>query len=156
VEDAVQKSLMAGAGFGLALAAGYGLIGDKRRAELMEIYKPHQKETAVVLLMAIVALTSCTGDSRQPDLHENQLGSDIFIGTPLEGAQVTGRVGELLDIYGPKAIDYVRSTNEYYDKISDNLVSALSDYKMPLENSENIVTALVISDLHCNINMAKP
>jgi len=151
VEDAFQKSLLA-SGFATAgLAASYQLLGSRRRQELA----PYKRKAALGA-MTLIALASCAGDSRQPEAHDSIQSNDIFIGTSLEGARVTGRLGDLLNIYGPKVMDYIQNTNEYYDNISDNLAEALSDYNMPIENTDNIVTALVVSDLHCNINMAKP
>jgi len=155
IEDAVQKSLMAGAGITLGLAAGYRLVGSRRRQELIEAYKPYQKKTALSLMTAI-ALFGCAGDSRQTNNQGVLPGNEVFIGTPLEGARVTGRLGDLLNIYGPKIIDYIENTDEYYDNISSNLSESLRDYSMPIEKSDRIVTALVVSDLHCNVNLAEP
>lgn len=155
VEDAFQKSLMASGLATIGLASGYWLLGSRRRQELMEAYEPNKRKIGLSL-MTFIALSSCAGDSRQPESHDSIQGNDIFIGTPLEGAQVTGRLGDLLNIYGPKVADYIQNTNEYYDNISNNLSEALANYSTPVEKSDNIVTTLVVSDLHCNVNMANP
>lgn len=155
IADAIEKSLLAGTGISLALAAGYNLLGNKRREELLESFGPEKRKKALASFMTLIALASCTSDSLLPTKDGFQ-GDAIFDGTAFEGTHVTGRLGDLMRAYGIRIMDYIENNNKYYDNISNNLTEALADYTIPVQHPDNLMTALVVSDLHCNTNMAKP
>ena len=47
--------------------------------------------------------------------------SAVFDGTPLEGAEVTGRLGGVIDTYGGQVIAELRKNEEFYAKANTSL-----------------------------------
>ena len=45
----------------------------------------------------------------------------MFDGTPLEGAEVTGRLGGVIDTYGSQVISELRKNKEFYAKANTSL-----------------------------------
>jgi predicted phosphodiesterase len=111
--------------------------------------------------------------------------SAVFDGTPLEGARITGRLAGVIDTYGGYVVDAYRDNESFYDGAVTNLETAwaeraASDAELAVlrrsstlrsptaptspspttgadgadEGSEPVVM-LVVSDLHCNVGMAR-
>jgi hypothetical protein len=164
---------------GLALAVLVGgwylgrfVIGAARRAELHERVQPHLRPAVVgVVAVALVAtvLTSSLGARDRPAV--SQPASTVFDGTPLEGARVTGRLGGVIDTYGGQVVAELRKNEKFYAEATASLKGAWDDRQKsidrrvgpsatpgssPSDGAEpaDLVTVVLVSDLHCNIGMA--
>ena len=99
--------------------------------------------------------------------------SAVFDGTPLEGAQLTGRLAGLIDTYGGYAVTAYRENEEFYDGAAlaldeawqdrSDVEAAARERRVLLdvtaaptqEPASDPVVAVVVSDLHCNVGMAR-
>ncbi|HWJ85589.1 MAG TPA: metallophosphoesterase [Cellulomonas sp.] len=170
--DALVRSLVAM----LVLVVGWyglaGLLGAARRAELAERVRPHERQLlvggAVVLSVALVASSGIGTARGKPD---TAMAEAVFAGTPLEGARVTGRLGGVIDTYGSQVVDAYRDNEEFYaradrslaaqwDATADavaarsSLLGAAGDDSYVRAPSPDLLTVVVVSDLHCNVGMA--
>ncbi|WP_082494782.1 metallophosphoesterase [Cellulomonas sp. Leaf334] len=162
----------------LALAALVGgwylvrfLVGAARRAELHDRVRPHLRAVVVgVVVVALVGtvLTSSLGRRDRPSV--SQRASSVFDGTPLEGARVTGRLGGVIDTYGGQVIAELRKNETFYAEANTSLQAAWDERQALLEEpsatgspspgasepagDEDLLTVVVVSDLHCNVGMA--
>lgn len=157
VTNIVQHTLLYGSEVSLGLTAGYLALGKRRRQEMTEVIKKNNRKEIATIGVLSLALTGCiVNDSPQYRIKANESqASTIFDGTILNGSRVTGRLGELINTYGNKIIDYVHENNSYYGDIAKNVEQALKYYTVPGDNPDIYTTALVVSDLHCNIGMAE-
>lgn len=126
---------------------------------------------AAIVLPLGSALTSPRSDGRTSAVLAQ-------FGGVLADARVTGRVGELLDTYGQLALDELDENEAYYEQVQTNMAEAFAANPSPLgpvrvmlpvdpdgvavrwpadgeERAEpDLVSVLVIADIHCNIGMA--
>jgi calcineurin-like phosphoesterase family protein len=149
------------------------LVGPARRVELHDRVRPHLRSVVVgIVVVGLVGtvLTSSVGRRDRPSA--SQRASTVFDGTPLEGARVTGRLGGVIDTYGGQVVAELRKNEKFYAEANASLQAAwderqeLLDHPEPSttgspspeasepEDDENLVTAVVVSDLHCNVGMA--
>ena len=148
------------------------LLGAARRAELRERLRPHLRSAVVATVaVALVAtvLTSSLGRRDQPPA--SHMASAVFDGTPLEGARVTGRLGGVIDTYGGQVVAELRNNEKFYAAANKSLEAAWDDRQETIDASvdaqpatssptpsalddEDLVTVVVVSDLHCNVGMA--
>ena len=144
------------------------LVGPARRVELHEQARPHLR-TAVagVVVVAIVGpvATSSLGQRDRPTT--SQAASAVFDDTPLEGARVTGRLGGVINTYGAQVISELRKNETFYAAADESLQAALDERQAdadepatgsaapsPTVDEADLVTVVVVSDLHCNVGMA--
>ncbi len=96
-----------------------------------------------------------------------------FEGTPLEGGQVTGRLGGVIDTAVSAVEDFARQNDEFYDGVLANLSAAWGSRPLtgrwsdrglvPVPDAApgrgglhaDVSTFVFGSDLHCNIGMAR-
>ena len=148
------------------------LLGAARRAELRERLRPHLRSVvvaAVAVALVATVLTSSLGRRDQPP--ESHTASAVFDGTPLEGARVTGRLGGVIDTYGGQVVAELRNNEKFYAAANESLEAAWDDRQQTIDaavvapsatssptptapDAEDLVTVVVVSDLHCNIGMA--
>ncbi|KQS97629.1 metallophosphoesterase [Cellulomonas sp. Leaf395] len=150
------------------------LVGAARRAELYDRVRPHLRSVVVgVVVVALVGtvLTSSLGRRDRPS--ESQQASSVFDGTPLEGARVTGRLGGVIDTYGGQVVAELRKSEKFYAEANASLQVAWDERQAlltagpepsgtggptpsatTLVDEANLVTVVVVSDLHCNVGMA--
>ncbi len=207
--DAALRALLA---FGVLVGAWWllrALVGAARWQELRARAEPHGRALAagtVVILVSAIVLTSSVGSEGQPVASRQT--SPVFDGTPLEGAQVTGRLGGVIDTYGSQVISELRKSQEFYAKANTSLEvawderqalideqkeqgagqgpsgsstqspSSASDVEEPApsddpassedpapsdeaepseepaSDDDDLLTVVVVSDLHCNVGMA--
>lgn len=170
--DALQRTVLALA----VLVGGWYLVrflvGAARRVELHDRVRPHLRAVVVgVVVVALVGtvLTSSLGRRDRPSV--SQRASTVFDGTPLEGARVTGRLGGVIDTYGGQVIAELRKNEKFYAEANASLQVAW-DERQELQTAraeqtaspspeasgapddEDLVTVVVMSDLHCNVGMA--
>ncbi len=124
VLDAAVRTLLAFAGLVGAWWLVRLLVGRVRWQELHDRAEPHLRAsfvaTALVLVGALV-LTSSEGGDKPIASHT---ASAVFDGTPLEGAEVTGRLGGVIDTYGSQVISQLRMNEEFYAKANTSLEAA--------------------------------
>ncbi|PJJ73907.1 calcineurin-like phosphoesterase family protein [Sediminihabitans luteus] len=172
VKDALVRTLVAlvvvaGAVAGVAL-----LMGSARRREVSAVLAPRTWEvTAGVVVLGLVTGTLTSGVVRHDPDGEP---SAVFAGTALEGARITGRLAGVIDTYGGKLLDTYRDNEDFYADADASLDEAWSERLAQQESFDlrasvglegpaalqdalyrgEIVTMVVISDLHCNMSMA--
>jgi predicted MPP superfamily phosphohydrolase len=151
------------------------LLGSARREELRGRLRPHLRAVVVgvvVVALAATVLTSSLGQRDQPTA--SRAASSVFDGTPLEGARVTGRLGGVIDTYGGQVIAELRKNEKFYAEANASLKVAWDDRQDALDaaaaalptaspsasptatvtDEADLVTVVVVSDLHCNVGMA--
>ncbi|WP_146818951.1 metallophosphoesterase family protein [Actinotalea fermentans] len=166
VTDALQRTALAAALLTLLVVAVRAAVGRERRAELADAWRPRRAAVlggaTVVLLVATTVVGSDVLGSPGDD---ERTASAVFDGTPLEGARITGRLAGVVDTYGGYAVDAWRENEAFYAAANDAVRSAwrarqesdqrlLSTRLAADEDGEAPITAVVVSDLHCNVGMA--
>lgn len=168
--DAARRAAVTAAVLVLAGLVLRRLLGPTRRGELAvrgrELRTPLVAGTLVVV---VVAGTMTASDPTTPVRDETRTASRVFDGTPFEGARITGRLAALVDTYGGMALDAYRDNESFYRGATESVTQAwtarmeregldpagrrTSATALPDPHPE-LVTALVVSDLHCNVGMA--
>ncbi|GEK19495.1 metallophosphoesterase family protein [Cellulomonas xylanilytica] len=150
------------------------LVGAARRAELHDRLRPHLRSAVVgVVVVALVGtvVTSSLGRRDRPSV--SQRASSVFDGTHLEGARVTGRLGGVIDTYGGQVVAELRKNEKFYAEANASVQAAWDEREELLAadpepsptgspeprasapaDDEDLVTVVVVSDLHCNVGMA--
>ncbi len=172
VVDALRRAAVA-ALFCLALIlVGRWVLGPARRSELAALWTARHS-----LMTAGVAVTLLTGGTLsaslpiRPTVDANREASAVFDGTPLEGARITGRLAGLIDTYGGYAVDAYRENATFYGGVVTSLDEAWrARARIELRSSRltsvpesatatpaaaDPIVAVVVSDLHCNVGMAR-
>jgi hypothetical protein len=168
VTDALQRTALAAVLLTFVLAGLRAALGRERRAELAQSWQPHR--SAIVGAGAVLVLvgTTVAGSDLLATPHDDErTASAVFDGTPLEGARITGRLAGVVDTYGGYAVDAWRDNEAFYAAADDAVRSAWrtrqeSDQRLvgaraggtDDDDDEAPVTAVVVSDLHCNVGMA--
>ncbi len=177
VLDAARRSALAAL---LLTAVGVSLrllVGRERRAELADRVRPHRAAVAGAMTVAVLVATTLAGSGVVPiGGDDDRTASTVFDGTPLEGARITGRLAGVVDTYGGQAVDAWRANEEFYAAADEAVRVAweermaaderLTDVRRRLgvlpggtgdgdEQAPELVTMLVMSDLHCNVGMAE-
>ena len=175
VRSAALRTFVAFALLGAAVGGGYALVGAARRKEIAEVVvrrrRPALAGTVVVAAVAL-AWVSTPLDLVTPG---SRPASTIFDGTPLEGSRLTGRLAGLVDTYGAMAVDAYRENDEFYAGAQSSLREAWQSREEKsqgweelllrsgrfsplqqaiLDDPDSLVTAVLVSDLHCNVGMA--
>ncbi|WP_407317325.1 metallophosphoesterase [Isoptericola halotolerans] len=175
--DAVTVALLGDAArrAGLALAVvallGWGvraLLGGPRRRELTAVLAPRTWQlTAGVVVVAFIggAFVSADVDTPRP----GRPASEVFAGTSLEGARITGRLAGVIDTYGGQLVELYDENEAFYEAARSDLGTAWSSWEIrhavrtnlgeepadPATGADgDVVTMLVVSDLHCNTGMS--
>src|SRR5690606_9415697 len=176
VRSAFVRSMVALAVLGAVVGGIYALVGAARRRELAAAAARRRRP---VLAGALALTVLGVGFLVNPPLDlvtpGSRPASAIFEGTPLEGARITGRLAGLVDTYGAMALDAYRENEELYAGAEEALRMAWQQreeqsegwqdlllvsgrftplQRAILEEPDSLVTAVVVSDLHCNVGMA--
>jgi hypothetical protein len=154
----------------LTWAAVGALLGAARRRELADRVLPHERHLLVGGFLAIVVvIVASSGIDRPRNEPEAAVAGSVFDGTALEGARVTGRLGGVIDTYGRSALDTYRRNNAYYARANRSLATQWDATTKAVEAQQellggptgdvvsvpaDLVTVVVVSDLHCNVGMA--
>ena len=165
VADALRRTAIA-----FLVLVGIGVLvrrvlGRERRGELAVALRRRRVVLASgTALTVVLAGTLTTSGVRAPTPAPLSQASTVFDGTPLEGARITGRLAGLIDTYGGEALAAYRANEAYYAAAADSVeqawgeqqqreqAAAALDHRNP--PSGKVITALVVSDLHCNVGMA--
>lgn len=163
--DAGKRALAALALMSLAWWAGRRALGAARRAELtVQLHRHAGVVAGGVALTLVVAGTLTASGARAPGPDAAGQTSSVFDGTPLEGARITGRLAGLVDTYGAQALQAYRDNEAYYAAAADAVEDAWHTELAREQGAAQpprvgrpggeTVTALLVSDLHCNVGMA--
>jgi predicted MPP superfamily phosphohydrolase len=176
--DAVTVALLGDAArrAGLALAVvvlgGWGvraLLGAPRRRQLTAVLAPRTWQlTAGVVVVAFIGGAFVSADVDAP--RAGRPASEVFAGTSLEGARITGRLARVIDTYGGQLVELYDENEEFYEAARADLATAWNAWEIrhavrtnlgeeppdPAAGAEadDIVSVLVVSDLHCNTGMS--
>ncbi|MEN0130264.1 MAG: metallophosphoesterase [Brevundimonas sp.] len=145
------------------------LLGAARRRELADRVRPHERHLLVGTALALVVVVVASGVANARRDEARAPTESVFDGTALEGARVTGRLGGVIDTYGRSALDAYRNTNKFYARANrslavhwdatQNAVQAQQELlggtaAAGVSRPPDLLTVLVVSDLHCNVGMA--
>lgn len=171
VTDAVRRALAAAAVLGLVLAGARAALGPARRAELAAVARSHRPAlVAAAALPVVLTLTTTAGGGVLPAPPSPGPPSAVFDGTALEGAVITGRLAGVVDTYGSQVVTAYRQNEEFYDRAAAGVRSGwerqrqvddrLRDARVlagidPGPGAADVVSAVVVADLHCNVGMAR-
>ncbi|MEG3616672.1 metallophosphoesterase family protein [Isoptericola haloaureus] len=139
------------------------LLGPRRRDELSATLAPRTWQlTAGAVVVGVVGSTLVAGDVTPP--RAGRPASEVFAGTALEGARITGRLASVVDTYGGQLLELYEENEAFYAAADDDLHDAWRAWEIrdavrtnlgaasPVP--EDAVTMLVVSDLHCNTGMS--
>lgn len=158
VNDVLGRTVMYWSIMLVAIAAArYASRGLLRREVATALRRPG---VAVLIGGVVVATGAATLASLGEESREG-VPISALDGTELEGLRMTGRMAELIDVYGGQLVDAYRENEEFYAAAAANLQQAYDgDVTAPgavpdVAGAEaEVVTLLVVSDLHCNVGMA--
>lgn len=175
--DAARRSLLAALALVLGAVAVRALLGPRRRAEVAAALVPYRLLAGSVALGLVMAGTLTSSGPAVPSGDDAQAASAVFDGTPLEGARLTGRLAGVIDTYGGYVVDAYRTNETFYDgavaaldvawagrAALDEAMAALRAEHDPPDvpdggvddpGTDEPVVLLVVSDLHCNVGMAR-
>ncbi len=163
--DAGKRALAALALMVAAWWVGRLALGATRRAELSIQLRRHAGVVAGGVALTLVVAGTVTASGARPAGPEAAgQSSSVFNGTPLEGARITGRLAGLVDTYGAQALKAYRDNEAYYAAAADAVEQAWHTELAREETAGRLagsrrsdgetLTALLVSDLHCNVGMA--
>lgn len=156
IRAALIRQGLTGAAIGdLITVAGFFVLGKRRRQELADMLHPNVRlALAATLITASVLGYNNLATAKPSEAAVNV--SPIFKDTPLEGATIRGKILiELVNTYGPKAIEYYRADKAFYDKAAQQLDTTFENSQDLLLPDEQTKTAVFVSDIHCNLGMEK-
>lgn len=172
VLDAIARAIIAWVLLVLAGVALGALLGRARRAELAAWVTRRRGRLVAGALVGVLALA--VGGSAAGSLDRPPAGrtSALFDGTALEGVRVTGRLSGVLDGYGQYLLEAYRDNGSFYDaaersldiawhaREASPLVAAPAGPLAPGRAAAGapaagLVPVLMVSDLHCNVGMAR-
>lgn len=148
------------------------LLGASRREELRVRVRPHLGSAVVAgVVVALVATVSTSSLGRRDQPSASSAASAVFDGTPLEGARVTGRLGGVIDTYGGQVVAELKKNEKFYTEANASLKVAWDERQESLDawpgpepsdssatptvdDDADLVTVVLVSDLHCNVGMA--
>ncbi len=172
VLDALGRAALAAGLTSGALLLVRWLVGPARRAELAVLWSQHHRTVSAGLVVVLGLGATVTASTPHAALDDpRRAASAVFDGTPLEGARLTGRLAGLIDTYGGFAVDAYRENETFYDGAVTALdeswdarlandaetasLSALLSPEPVVAPAEDPIVAVVVSDLHCNVGMAR-
>jgi len=160
VADALLRSAVAALVLAAAVLGGRVLLGPQRRAELRAWLAVRARAISGLVALVVVGVLVLTSSGIQRAEPPGSRASRVFDGTPLEGARVTGRLGGVIDTYGGYLVDAYRDNEKFYADADEAMVAAWerrsrTDASRPATRPPgDLVTVVVVSDLHCNVGMA--
>lgn len=144
---------------GVGLAKAYGKHLDKfseehnlNPAELRQNQRKLFSHSGRLLVagLAIATLMPNSGVSHSEHLQVN--ADPAFVGTPLEGWQLTGGiVGELEPLIKTEVADYFKQNDEFYNELNQNLIDFVKNSGPILPKDGK--SFIFVTDRHCNIGM---
>lgn len=138
-----------------AVMLGRAALGATRRRELLTIARRRVRRISVALATTIVAVSGLFGVHVASTGVARSTSSQVFENTPLQGATVDGAVLQLLvNKYGPRVVEFVDTTNRFYDTLGTRLTDA-ARHQILLRPTETTRTIVFTAGFHCNVGMAR-
>ncbi|GAA4432509.1 hypothetical protein GCM10023169_38300 [Georgenia halophila] len=123
VTDALGRTAVTWSLLLVAVAAGRLAAGGHLRDEMRRaLAKPG------VAVLAGAVLVGGTAAVVVPEVRRDEpdgYSPDVLDGTPLEGARITGRLADIVAVYGEQVREIVEENDAFYDLAANNLASAL-------------------------------
>ncbi len=107
--------------------AGYLVLGRARRIELVRKARPHVPAMAGGLALVIVISAVATTGANQPNIEKGRAATEVFQGTPLEGARITGRLAGVIDTYGGMLVEAYSDNEAFYATATRNVETSWDD-----------------------------
>ncbi len=158
-QDALLEHMRNLALYGGAASIGiFLLLGKKSRGEIIERFKPSGLGGKIMLSSALglgMLGAGLYASSATSAVQENVAIGPGYDNTPLEDFRVSGVALQLLmNKLGPVAMDKYASDQKFYRTLLNNFEAEAKNNHLLKGNSDSI-TLLDLTDLHCNIDMAK-
>ncbi|MFC7405943.1 metallophosphoesterase family protein [Georgenia alba] len=163
VGDALGRTAVAWSLLLVLIAAGRLAAGGHLRDEVR-----HALARPGVAVLAAGGLIAATAAVVVPAVVRDEpagYSPRVLDGTPMEGAVITGRLADVVAVYGTAVRDAVEENEAFYAEAADNLARALATDPAPAPPPvpdeagaegalSDPVTFLLAADLHCNVGMA--
>ncbi|KAE8764820.1 metallophosphoesterase family protein [Georgenia thermotolerans] len=181
VRDALGRTAVAWSIMLVLLAAGRlasgGRLRDELKAALARPGVAALAGAAALSTVAVVVVPAATPD------RPAGYSPAVLDGTPLQGARITGRLADVVAAYGPTVKNAYERNEKFYDEVTRNLTAAYAadpaSHAPPSVETPGAgtpapdqgtdaaaagpaadppadpVTLLFVSDLHCNVGMAR-
>lgn len=92
--------------------------------------------------------------------------AEVLAGTPFEGIRLSGRLADLVNAYGPSVVAAFEENEAFYDGVAATAARAFrpavavaaprSGWDIaPPRDAADLTVAVFVSDLHCNVSMAR-
>lgn len=156
VDDAAGRAAIV-AGFGLAGMAllrlsGVSIVLTRRRLAAAGLVG-----AGVLLVLVIPALCPT---------HPAGQRAEVLAGTAFEDVRMTGRLADLLNSVGPPVVALYEQNERFYDDVAAQVRGGFraaaavpaprSGWDLaPAPPSDRITTAVLVTDLHCNVSMGR-
>ncbi|MEP7763684.1 metallophosphoesterase [Sanguibacter sp. 25GB23B1] len=122
VEEAVRRTVAALLVLVAVGVLGYLVLGGPRRRELGAVATRHTWGlTAAVLVGAMVGGVVLVERATTRLDEVGAEASELFEGTALEGARITGRLSGVIDTYGGQLVGVYRDNEDFYAEADHNL-----------------------------------
>lgn len=122
VRDALARSTLAASVVLVLVAAGRLASPSLLREETRRVLaRPGVALLAGAAAVALVAAPVVASGTRG---NTEGRTSPVLAGTPLAEARIVGRLGDLVDTYGARAVEAVRETQAFYARAAENLAAA--------------------------------
>ncbi|WP_453985758.1 metallophosphoesterase family protein [Brevibacterium casei] len=144
----------------LAVVVGAVILGPVRSAALRRALN-RRRLTAIGVLVVLLGAGTTAILNRPAPLRPDP----AFTGTPLAGAQVTGRLGGIIDQAFTAVKDFSDDNDAFYDAVLARLRTDWTNRPLsgdwsaagmvPPAGGGDVSTFVFSSDVHCNIGMAR-
>ncbi len=155
ITDALGRAAVA-SGLGLMLLS---LLRTGERPLVMT------RRNALVVALGVVAVFSLAvlPTLMRPEVRTERAA--VLDGTPFEGVRVSGRLADLVNAYGPSVVAAFEENEAFYDgaaravaeqfRPAVAVASPRSGWDIAAPRDERLTTAVFVTDLHCNVSMAR-
>ncbi|HLS34010.1 MAG TPA: hypothetical protein VK039_10515, partial [Brevibacterium sp.] len=162
-QDAAVRAAVGTLALFALLIAVRALLGPARRDFLVRGPRPGLRAGAATTGLAVLA-----GVFAAPFEPPRTIESDpVFIGTPLAGAEVTGRLSGVVDEAAQAATDMLRENDEFYSAARTDLARAWplrptssrlgpgALHGLGAAQEPDLATVVWTSDIHCQTGMSR-
>lgn len=125
VEEAIRRTVAAILVVVAVGVLGYFVLGGPRRRELGAAATRHTWGVTAAVLVAVMVGGVVLVERATTRLDEvGAEASELFEGTALEGARITGRLSGVIDTYGGQLVGVYRANEDFYAEADRNLTVA--------------------------------
>lgn len=125
VEEAIRRTVAAILVVVAVGVLGYFVLGAPRRRELGAAATRHTWGVTAAVLVGVMVGGVVLVERATTRLDEvGAEASEVFEGTALEGARITGRLSGVIDAYGGQLLGVYRANEDFYAEANRNLTGA--------------------------------